>query len=172
MNGLIQCIEADTERLKRQRQEVGGMVEVLQWIDAAAHRQIREGKAARQKARQEAVWAPMFSKLAWRDGHLWVPGVSASTSARSSLGWTTFFAAFVPGSSPTTTRSLGLEDYIAAFCLWSALSQRSKGRTKEILAADNERLKRNSKRWVGWLMSCSELMQQPTISWKNSKLVL
>ena len=28
-----------------------------------------------------------------------------------------------------------------------------------------------SKRWVGWLKSCSELMQQPTVRWKNSKRV-
>ena len=43
----------------RQVKEVGGMVEVFQWIDAAAHRQIRQRKAARKKAQQKAVWAPV-----------------------------------------------------------------------------------------------------------------
>ena len=55
------------------------MVEVLQWIDAAAHRQVKNRRAARKKARQEAVWAPVVCS-----------------------------AASVPGSSSTTTRSLGL----------------------------------------------------------------
>ena len=58
MNGLIEVIRADTARLKQQRQEVGGMVEVLQWIDAAAHHQLKEVRARRRAERKKSVWAP------------------------------------------------------------------------------------------------------------------
>ena len=57
MNVLIKYTEADTQRVKRQREEivrqrqqVGGMVEVLQWIDAAARRQIKERRAKQRQA--------------------------------------------------------------------------------------------------------------------------
>ena len=72
-------------------------------VDAAAHRQVRE-----KRPRDRRLGGPLFGPQCFGkiERHLWVRGVPASTSARSSLGWTTFFAAFVPGSSSTTTRSL------------------------------------------------------------------
>ena len=75
-------------------------------------------RSEKKRPRDRRLGGPLFGPQCFGkiERHLWVPGVSASTSARSSLGWTTFFAAFVPGSSSTTTRNLGLEDYIAAFC--------------------------------------------------------
>ena len=63
MNGLIEVIRADTAQIREQLQEVGGMVEVLQWIDAAAHRQLKERKARRRRERLQSVWALVVWQL-------------------------------------------------------------------------------------------------------------
>ena len=58
MDVIIKYVDADTARLRPRIKEVGGMVEVLQWIDAAAHRQMKERKARRRREHLQSVWAP------------------------------------------------------------------------------------------------------------------